>query len=151
MGRKSPWVDEELLGNALRQIAINNGTPNIMPTFEQMSTMHGLASWVKDKGGARRMARKYNLLMRPAVTPNPESGIIFQKQIMRGSMVCVHNTQHVYPALVIDKGKIQGELIVLVLNKRLTRRHVTYGKNRLSKYQWCYARDVPKEYLVITL
>ena len=37
MSRKSIWADSDILSATIRQLAIDNGTPNVMPTIEQMT------------------------------------------------------------------------------------------------------------------
>lgn len=149
MSRKSIWADSDILSATIRQLAIDNGTPNVMPTIEQMTETPGLASWVcKKEGGVRKLAAKINMIVKPNVLPSVEATI--EHRVVKGSTVFVHTKNNIYPAVVLDKSGEPSGLIVLVFNKKLTRKHVLYGKNPTSKFQWCYSEDIPKDLITVT-
>jgi len=149
MSRKSIWADTDTLSATIRQLAIDNGTPNVMPTIEQMTSTPGLASWVRKKeGGVRKLATKINMIVKPNVVPSNDVAI--EHRVVKGSTVFVHTKNNLYPAVVLDKSGEPGGLIVLVFNKKLHRKHVVYGKNLSSKFQWCYAEDIPKDLITVT-
>jgi hypothetical protein len=151
MARTSVWANADSLSATIRQIAIDNGTPNVMPTLDQMSETPGLATWVKKKeGGVRKFSSKLNLVMKPNVVP---SDIVISHNpqlVYRGTTVFIHNKTHLCPAIVLDKGRQPGSLIVLALTKKMARKHVQYGViNNNAKYTWCHSKDIPKEKLLI--
>lgn len=144
------WADEDTLLATIRQLAIDNGTPNVMPTIEQMSHIYGLSNWVRKKeGGVRKLSTKLNMIVKPNVLPS-NNIVVESRVVMKGSTVFVHNNTHVYPAVVLDKSNKPSGLIVIVFNKKLSRKHVTYGKNPTSQLQWCYAEDIPKDLITVT-
>lgn len=151
MGRTSVWSNADSLSATIRQIAIDNGTPNIMPTLEQMSETPGLATWVKKKeGGVKKFSSKLNMIMKPHVFSN-ENEIPHNPQLVyKGTIVFIHNKTHICPAIVLEKGKIPGSLIVLALTKKMARRNVQYATmNNGAKYSWCHSKDVSKEKILI--
>lgn len=144
------WADEDTLLATIRQLAIDNGTPNVMPTIEQMSHIHGLSTWVRKKeGGVRKLSTKLNMIVKPNVLPSNDVDVE-SRVVMKGSTVFVHNNTHIYPAVVLDKSNKPSGLIVIVFNKKLSRKHVTYGKTPTSQLQWCYAEDIPKDLITVT-
>lgn len=150
MSRTSIWSDLDILSATIRQLAIDNGMPNVMPTLEQMRGTPGLASWVQTKeGGVKLLSNKLKMVMKPNVLPHAPVEE-FTHQVKKGTTVFVHTSNSVHPAIVLEKSKEVGALVVLVLNKNLTRKHVRYGKKSTNRYQWCYMRDMPKNLVTIS-
>jgi len=149
--KKSVWQDHEFLTAAIRQIAIDNGTPNVMPTLEQMKTYPGLMSWVRKKaGGVHKLSQDLNMVIKPNVLPETNVPPTTHKLVI-GSTVFVHNKRRVCSAIVMDKGNEPGAIFVLMHDKKLCRRHVKYGKVGTNKYQWCYPKDMPREIVTIVV
>ena len=149
MKRQSVWNDDDILSATIRQIAIDNGTPNVMPTLNQMKGTPGLVYWIQNKeGGVRKLSEKLKLIMKPNVLPFSDKEECKHK-VMKGATVFIHTKTSVYPAIVLDKSSDASGLIVLVLNKKLTRKHVRYGVEPTNKFQWCYAKDMPKDLIAV--
>ena len=145
MSRKSPWSDKEFLSAVIRQLAVDNGTPNIMPTYDDMSAYPGLSSWVKTKeGGTKRLSDKLKMVMKPNIMPNSNNNPFYQHSVMKGATVLVHNLNNITPAIVIDKNGKPGGLKVMVLNTKMAIKNVQYGKTASRHFQWCYVSDLPK-------
>lgn len=158
MAKKSQWSNQDVLAATIRQIAVNNGTPNIMPSLSQMKAIPGLATWVQRReGGAKALSVKMNMVMKPSVLPGKKIvGATVQKhatphRILKGSVVFVHNTRRALPAIVLDNGVVTGSLKVLVLGKKLVKRHVKYGTESDSKFHWCYTHEMPQEKIEIII
>jgi hypothetical protein len=148
MPKKSTWEDSKLLFHTIHQIAISNGTPNVMPTFSQMKGDYGLSNWIKKSGGVKKVAEEMNMVVKPNVLPSKEE--LTGHSVVKGSTVFVHNKANIYPAIVLDKGSTPGNLVVLVFNKKMTRKNLPYGKESSSKYQWCHTNDISKDLITIT-
>lgn len=150
MNKKSKWADAHLLEGTIRQLAIDNGTPNVMPTIEQMSQYPGLKTWVtKKEGGLNKLSTKFNMPMKPTeVAPSEDSPIA--RHLIKGSIVFVHNNNSQCPAIVLGKGG-NGGLNVLVLNRKMKMKLVTYGKKPKNQFQWCYPEDLPRDKVTISL
>ena len=113
MSRKSPWSDTGFLSDVVRQLAIDNGTPNIMPTYEAMKPYTGLASWIKTKeGGVKKLADKLKMVTQPNIMPHSNYSPMYQHNVLKGATVLVHNINKIIPAIVIDKNGKPGGLKV---------------------------------------
>ena len=151
MRKQSIWSDLDILKATVRQIAIDNGTPNVMPTLVQLKDTPGLMSYVKNTGGVRHMSAKLNMVMKPNVLPEHGDTYKLKHKLQKGSTVFIHNCDNVVPAIVLGKGNVPGGLIVMSLGKKIVRRYVKYGITSSSVYQWCYSRDIPKEKINIVI
>lgn len=146
------WQDQKKLHMAIRQIAINNGTPNIMPSLNQMKALPGLESWVRKKeGGVKKLASKINMIVKPTSLPSTVGEDNIQQTVLKGEQIFVQNKNKIYPAIVLEKGKKPSELIVLMFNKKLTRKHVQYSNEPTSIFTWCWPKDIPDNLIKINV